>query len=156
MSSRCYCVSGKSWRRCYLQVVLTTPIVLALTHSATHLIIQTAPSVTTTTVLQVNISSNRIIIITFNIFSLSRISLSTFVKYFPALFAKKPSGPCNACDVCFDLGAILYVWRFDCQKQWQDASATSTAPLSTLFVEEVELQTLADAQPTRSALDTIR
>ena len=138
--------------------MLTTPIVPASTRSATHLTIQTAPSVTTTTVLQVNISSssNRIIIITFNIFSLSRISLSTFVKYFPALFAKKPSGPCNVCDVCFDLGAILYVWRFDCQKQWQDASATSTAPLSTLFVEEVELQTLADAQPTRSALDTIR
>ena len=46
--------------------------------------------------------------------------------------------------------------RFDCQKQLQDASATSTAPLSTLCVEEVELRTLADAQPTRSALDTIR
>ena len=42
------------------------------------------------------------------------------------------------------------------QNQWQDASATSTAPLSTLCVEEVELRTLAAAQPTRSALDTIR
>ena len=46
--------------------------------------------------------------------------------------------------------------RFDCQTQWQDASATSTAPLSTLCVEEAELRTLAAAQPTRSALDTIR
>ena len=46
--------------------------------------------------------------------------------------------------------------RFDCQKQYQDVSATSTAPLSTLCVEEVELRTLVDAQPTRSALDTIR
>ena len=152
MSSRCYCVSGKSWRRCYLQVVLTTPIVLASTRSATHLTIQTAPSVTTTTALQVIIIiSSNIIIITFNIFS-----HSTFVKYSPALFPKKPSGPCNVCDVCFDLGAILYVWRFDCQKQWQDASATSTAPLSTLCVEEAELRTLVDAAPTRSALDTIR
>ena len=89
MSSRCYCVSGKSWRRCYSQVVLTTPIVLASTRFATHLTIQTAPSVTTTTALQVNIIIISSSIITFNIFSLSRIFLSTFVKYSQASFAKK-------------------------------------------------------------------
>ena len=67
MSSRCYCVSGKSWRICFSQVALTTPIVPASTRSATHLTIQTAPSVTTTTVLQVNIIiTSSIIIITFN------------------------------------------------------------------------------------------
>ena len=129
MSSKCYCVSGKSWRRCFSQVVLTTPIVPASTRSATHLTIQTAPSVTTTTALQVNIIIFSSSIITFNIFSLSRISLSTFVKYSQALFSKKKPLDLVMFVMCVSTWLKSYMFAlFDCQTQWQGASATSTAP----------------------------